>query len=228
MTRESVLLFHSPYIKLKNDEIYCLNSELSNRLRSYYFEMIGHDHGARLFSRTMMYCSSADGWTINAEAAEIYGLTTLARGQAGGRSANVGRELQIAIEKKQISVFQMNVEYPNRFERSGSWSDNDLKEIPKNVVATMERENAWWIKDRKIYVRIYNTSRFEIVRVKFSLSEGSCDGKPIESDPILLFDISAIPLRQGVGSVYSGQLPDGLKGFVSSGNCGIIVDALGR
>lgn len=77
MRKKSLLLFHSPYIKLNNDDVYCNNKVLAKNLKNYYSNMIGAEAGDTLYNRTIKYCSNKSGWIINGDAASYYGLANL-------------------------------------------------------------------------------------------------------------------------------------------------------
>lgn len=69
------LVFHAPYREDKYGLITCAKSHETSAkmLHSYYVSMI--DSSAdRLFERTMDYCSRADGWTLDAGAAKLFGI----------------------------------------------------------------------------------------------------------------------------------------------------------
>lgn len=74
-----VMLFHAPYTL--TESVYfektakCNSKRREKNLKSYYIKMLGNESGTRLFDRTMAYCSSTDGWLINADAAKIYRIT---------------------------------------------------------------------------------------------------------------------------------------------------------
>lgn len=70
---DATLLFHSPYIN-NYFNIDCSDTGQVGELKKYYIEMLGQENGTFLLDRTMRYCSASDGWTINADAAEIFGL----------------------------------------------------------------------------------------------------------------------------------------------------------
>ena len=75
VAHDGKLLFHAPYISNGNT-ISCSNQELNNATRRYYAELLGDADGARLYNRTMAYCSATDGWSLNEDAARIFGLLT--------------------------------------------------------------------------------------------------------------------------------------------------------
>jgi len=70
------LLFHAPYIDNDFGGIKCTSKSENQKLKKYYTKMIGQADGNRLFDRTMTYCDKSGGWTINPDAAEIFGITS--------------------------------------------------------------------------------------------------------------------------------------------------------
>lgn len=73
------IMFHAPYVKDGDSEsITCdLGKQTALELLAYYIEMMGEEAGARIFERTMMYCSNSDGWVIaQGEAADLYGINS--------------------------------------------------------------------------------------------------------------------------------------------------------
>jgi len=56
-------------------DISCSSRSDSQHLLNYYKEMI-YSNGDRLFDRTMSYCSVSDGWTLDAGAANFFGIST--------------------------------------------------------------------------------------------------------------------------------------------------------
>jgi ATP-dependent protease ClpP protease subunit len=73
--QDGTLIFHAPYRRGTFGEVECpeRSSVAAERLKSYYTNMIG-DAGNRLFERTMDYCSTNSGWTVDAGAAKFFGL----------------------------------------------------------------------------------------------------------------------------------------------------------
>lgn len=69
------LLFHSPY-RDSGMGIECASKDASSDLKRYLTSMLGQKKGEYLFERTMSYCSSAKGWEINSDAANIFGIST--------------------------------------------------------------------------------------------------------------------------------------------------------
>ncbi len=77
--QDGLLLFHAPYTVqedlLTGRTINCSNKQVAAELEDYYIEMLGANPGGRLFSRTMSFCSNEAGWTVNSDAALLYGIT---------------------------------------------------------------------------------------------------------------------------------------------------------
>ena len=73
MSGSSQLMFHAPY----TSNVFGLDCSDRGQVRdlsAYYTEMLGDETGEYLLRRTMDYCSAYDGWTLNADAAELFGL----------------------------------------------------------------------------------------------------------------------------------------------------------
>lgn len=72
------LMFHAPYTKGVFYGINCLDKSdsESKAVMDYYTEMIGKSAAERLFDRTLQYCDAGGGWTINADTARIFEITT--------------------------------------------------------------------------------------------------------------------------------------------------------
>lgn len=76
------ILFHSPYFNRFNaigkPEANCkVDNEVLTDLEKFYTEMTSKEVGARLFERTMWYCSTEEGWTVTGgNAARLYGIAT--------------------------------------------------------------------------------------------------------------------------------------------------------
>lgn len=69
------LIFHAPYHKNSlTGEPECISKSNAGELRSYYASMVGQKDGQYLFDRTMSSCSTTDGWTINKDAAKLFGV----------------------------------------------------------------------------------------------------------------------------------------------------------
>jgi ATP-dependent protease ClpP protease subunit len=71
----ATLRFHAPYLN-QRDGLTCKLPDAQRALRVYYEEMLPRDIAAVLYQRTLSVCSTTDGWTVNADAAAMYGLTT--------------------------------------------------------------------------------------------------------------------------------------------------------
>jgi hypothetical protein len=80
MGRDSKIMFHSPY-KLEQTSvgiaINCQNQQVADSLYNYYNEMFNEEDSDYLFKRTMSYCSTQNGWTLNADAASLIGITNI-------------------------------------------------------------------------------------------------------------------------------------------------------
>ena len=72
MTSDSTLMFHAPYVYHSRYDIVC--SKDDGKLKTYMQKMLSEADGAYLYDRTMSYCSQVSGWTLNDDAAEIFGL----------------------------------------------------------------------------------------------------------------------------------------------------------
>ncbi|MDC0565129.1 hypothetical protein OAO56_02500 [Amylibacter sp.] len=71
MGKESKLMFHAPYLTSGYD-ISCLKN--SKKLKAYFKRMLNDEDGNFLYERTMSYCSRSSGWSLNVDAAELFGL----------------------------------------------------------------------------------------------------------------------------------------------------------
>ena len=78
---QGIIMFHSPYYKSLNTlgktEVDCdiPKYELDD-LNQYYIEMVGEEAGNRIYERTMLNCSSKDGWVISGNgAAELFKIS---------------------------------------------------------------------------------------------------------------------------------------------------------
>lgn len=72
MTEGGKLMFHAPYSYSSRYDISCAKKD--NRLLSYMKTMLNNTDGEFLYKRTMSYCSQSSGWSLNRDAAEIFGL----------------------------------------------------------------------------------------------------------------------------------------------------------
>lgn len=75
MSNNTELMFHSPYYTADFQNIYCTTKQSEKELNNYFISMLGDKFGNTLFTKTMNYCSISEGWSVNKDAAEIYGLT---------------------------------------------------------------------------------------------------------------------------------------------------------
>ena len=75
MGKESKLMFHAPYSYYSQYDISCNRKD--NKLLNYMKEMLNETDGKFLYERTMSYCSRSSGWTLNKDAAEIFGLINI-------------------------------------------------------------------------------------------------------------------------------------------------------
>lgn len=69
------LLFHSPYVG-SGFSIECIERERAQEMKRYMVTFLNQKDGEFLFDRTISYCSQTTGWTINADAAKLFGITT--------------------------------------------------------------------------------------------------------------------------------------------------------
>ena len=70
------IMFHAPYRFLAvNPEISCSTRSETRDLQDFFVSVLGETDGEILYERTMSYCSNSSGWTLNADAAEIFGIT---------------------------------------------------------------------------------------------------------------------------------------------------------
>ena len=67
------LMFHAPYSYISKSDISCANKD--TQLLTYMKEMLNDNEGDFLYERTMSYCSQSSGWSLNKDAAEIFGIT---------------------------------------------------------------------------------------------------------------------------------------------------------
>ena len=74
LRQKAKLTFHAPYRKNSYGQEKCSSITQSQDLKNYYAEMVGKEIGNTLFDRTMSYCGSNKGWTINSDAARAYGI----------------------------------------------------------------------------------------------------------------------------------------------------------
>jgi hypothetical protein len=76
LSKNGSLLFHTPYINLKDGNIKCSVRSDQEQLNDYYVEMLKKENGNIIFDRTMEYCDKNGGWKINSDAAQIFGIST--------------------------------------------------------------------------------------------------------------------------------------------------------
>ena len=74
MNGDATLLVHSPYRYKRYYNIECKTKAAAKDLKNYYVTMLGYKSGELLFDRTMRYCGESNGWVLNKDAAEIFGL----------------------------------------------------------------------------------------------------------------------------------------------------------
>ena len=76
MDKTAQLMVHSPYVYKNRNTIECQSRARADNLRKYYVARVGNKDGELLFDRTMKYCSNRNGWTLNRDAASLFGLLT--------------------------------------------------------------------------------------------------------------------------------------------------------
>jgi len=74
MSPDSSLILHAPYTKKFNQKIHCADEKTDAGMRDYLSQMLGEETSDVIFNRTMKYCSEDSGWTVNRDAAKIYGM----------------------------------------------------------------------------------------------------------------------------------------------------------
>lgn len=93
MSNESKITFHAPYVKkqlsgfegqIVNGKFVDYSIDCSDKgqvqvLDDYVSKMIGRENAQHLMKRMMDYCSNEDGWTLNAGAAEAFGITGISK-----------------------------------------------------------------------------------------------------------------------------------------------------
>ena len=224
MTGPSILLFHSPYIKAGDKQIYCMNKNVAQSLNSYFQEMIGNEPGKRLFARTMSFCSSTDGWTINSDAANLYEVTNWHPETQPNSWDSKVRQLTVGIKDGSIRLFTMAISTNNN--NINDFVAPDRKKASVDQITVMEREHTWWMERGVFFIRIFNPTSFEINQIKFIVSEALCDNATAEKESTIYLDLSANPLSSKVGQVYTAKIPksDGTTNY-SNIRCGTIVEA---
>lgn len=75
MEHNGLLVFHSPYL-VSGIGIDCADRGQVDVLKNYFVGKLGPRNGEYLHQRTMSYCSRSEGWTLNADAAKLFGITT--------------------------------------------------------------------------------------------------------------------------------------------------------
>lgn len=75
MAHDAKLSFHAPYLS-RGMYIDCTDTGQVAKLETYFKANLGKKTGEYLLDRTMSYCSVNDGWTINKDAADLFGLLT--------------------------------------------------------------------------------------------------------------------------------------------------------
>lgn len=75
MNADGLLVFHSPYLT-RGVGIDRTDRGQVGELKNYFNDKLGSQNGTYLHERTMSYCSKSDGWTLNADAAKLFGITT--------------------------------------------------------------------------------------------------------------------------------------------------------
>jgi hypothetical protein len=75
MSYDAELLFHAPYLS-NGIAIDCADYGQVDELKKYYQATLGSKDGEYLLDRTMSYCSNSSGWTLNADGAKLFGITT--------------------------------------------------------------------------------------------------------------------------------------------------------
>ena len=75
MEHDAQILFHAPYLT-NGISIDCQDTGQVVGLQNYYKSMLGEKDGEFLLQRTMSYCSVSSGWTLNADGAKLFGITT--------------------------------------------------------------------------------------------------------------------------------------------------------
>jgi len=75
MQGDAKIIFHAPYIP-SGSSIECRSKSESQAMKGYFASFMGAKDGDFLFDRTMSFCSRSEGWTINSDAAKLFGITT--------------------------------------------------------------------------------------------------------------------------------------------------------
>ena len=79
MGYKAELLFHAPYLTKQSTygKRYIECQTDNDQLKTFYQKMLGAEDGKFLYDRTMYYCSSNSGWSINKDAAKLFGILKL-------------------------------------------------------------------------------------------------------------------------------------------------------
>lgn len=72
---DSEILFHAPYVNMKNKSIDCSDKGQVGKLKEYFKFTLNKKDGEFLHQRTMDYCSVTTGWILNADGAKLFGIT---------------------------------------------------------------------------------------------------------------------------------------------------------
>jgi ATP-dependent protease ClpP protease subunit len=76
MESSAKIMFHAPYNFKKGSKQDIVCSSSNDNLRKYMQKMINEEDGKFLYNRTMSFCSSSDGWSLNDDAAKLLNITT--------------------------------------------------------------------------------------------------------------------------------------------------------
>ena len=82
MWGDAKLLFHAPYtygaVNRYSDSRSINCSDIGQVLEQeiYYVKFLGAKDGEFLLDRTLDFCSAEVGWSINVDAAKLFGITT--------------------------------------------------------------------------------------------------------------------------------------------------------
>lgn len=75
MLGNAELLFHAPYtVSQLSNRADCSDRGQVDELRDYFVSMLGPDDGNYLLKRTMDYCSTTTGWTLNSDGAKLFNI----------------------------------------------------------------------------------------------------------------------------------------------------------
>jgi hypothetical protein len=73
MHHDALISLHAPYSKY-GFSINCLSTSETEPLKFYFNGMLGPETGNYLYDRMMSYCSTTTGWSLNADAAKLFGI----------------------------------------------------------------------------------------------------------------------------------------------------------